>query len=64
MFLALRQLCTPFWRHTFLFVFPHLLHNWEVDLTISQPILKQVTTVLTEGSKAVIDTDDQYQVCP
>ena len=27
-----------------------------------QPILKQVTEVLTEGSKAVIDTDDQYEV--
>ncbi|KAI0652327.1 heterokaryon incompatibility protein Het-C-domain-containing protein [Trametes meyenii] len=26
------------------------------------PILKQVTDVLMEGSKAVIDTDDQYQV--
>ncbi|KAI0718880.1 heterokaryon incompatibility protein Het-C-domain-containing protein [Cerioporus squamosus] len=26
------------------------------------PILKQVTEVLTEGSKAVIDTEDQYQV--
>lgn len=27
-----------------------------------QPILEQVTTALSEGSKAVIDTDDQYQV--
>lgn len=27
-----------------------------------QPILKQVTAVLMEGSKAVIDSDDQYQV--
>ncbi|KAI0756549.1 heterokaryon incompatibility protein Het-C-domain-containing protein [Daedaleopsis nitida] len=26
------------------------------------PILKQVTEALSEGSKAVIDTDDQYQV--
>ncbi|OJT08483.1 hypothetical protein TRAPUB_666 [Trametes pubescens] len=26
------------------------------------PILKQVTDVLSEGSKAVIDSDDQYQV--
>ncbi|RPD82107.1 heterokaryon incompatibility Het-C [Lentinus tigrinus ALCF2SS1-7] len=26
------------------------------------PILKQVTEVLTEGSKAVIDTEDQYEV--
>ncbi|PIL31522.1 hypothetical protein GSI_06224 [Ganoderma sinense ZZ0214-1] len=26
------------------------------------PILKQVTQVLTEGSKAVIDTEDQYEV--
>ncbi|KAH9943991.1 Het-C-domain-containing protein [Epithele typhae] len=26
------------------------------------PLLKQVTTVLSEGSKAVIDTEDQYEV--
>lgn len=31
-------------------------------LTILQPILKQVTDVLSEGSQAVIDSDDQYEV--
>jgi hypothetical protein len=28
------------------------------------PILSQVTTVLGEGSKEIIDSEDQYEVCP
>lgn len=30
---------------------------------VLQPILQQATGVLGEGSKAVIDSEDQYTVC-
>jgi hypothetical protein len=33
-------------------------------LTVLQPILSQTTSVLDEGSKVVIDSDDQYEVGP
>lgn len=28
-----------------------------------QPLLQQVSSVLAEGSQAVIDSDDQYEAC-
>lgn len=34
------------------------------NLCPHQPALQQVTSVLSEGSKAVIDSEDQFEVCP
>lgn len=40
-----------------------VLSHGACSSTYLQPILQQASTILGEGSKAVIDTNDQYEVC-